>query len=76
MRNDWMLVRRCNDMPDAYRYFVQPMHDHLEDVEEVIHTGTWDECAALGKILGCVYWYDSTALGKRWNSIEEPPDEK
>jgi len=75
MRNDWVLTHKRN-MTDTFKYFVQFEKDYASGFETIIHTGTWDECVALGKMLGCMYWYDSTDPIDPWTSIEEPPNEK
>jgi hypothetical protein len=77
MRNDWVLTRdETRSTRDRVKHFIQ-RHEYIFDMEVPVHTGTWDECVALGKLVGCTYWWNGDGLGdKGFRPIEEPPDER
>ena len=70
MRNDWMLVQRPSELKENRCLVQAPMH--LGNNETIVHTGTWEECVALGRLLGCERWWN----GRTFMPIEEPPNEK
>ena len=87
MDGEWVLAR-WDVVPSKYKCFIllkrtydNHFHKH-KTIDNIIHTGTWDECVALGKMLGCKFWYGAiattttAATSYSWKSIEEPPDEK
>jgi len=75
MRTDWVLVYRLNMTAD-YKYIICTHHDSTKSFhlnQRLIHTGTGEECVALGKMLGCMYRWDFSKFS--YKPIEEPPDD-
>jgi len=62
MKGEWEIIKyRTKQDPPEYSYYMQPakrMLDARHQFDRVLCTGTWDECVALGKLVGCKLWWD------------------
>jgi hypothetical protein len=67
MKGEWKIIKYTTKHdPPEYVYYMEPTSPGTRHkLDNVLCTGTWDECAALGKLVGCQLWWDEVELKYR-----------